>query len=55
MWTPILKKLATLREMQDGTYNLDDLADMLEAIAYEQAVEARVIERSRSKRDGKNI
>ena len=47
MWVPILKGMATPREMQDGTYDLDDLADMLEAIAFQQCIEQRGIARSK--------
>ena len=44
VWAPILADppMAQLREMQDGTYNLDDLLDMNLALAYkaEQIKEA---------------
>ena len=45
--------MATLKDFQDGTYNLDDLADMLEALAFKQTMERRAIERA--KKDGNNI
>ncbi len=41
MWRPIVSKpqLCTLKELQDGTYSIDDLADMHEALDMQVAVE----------------
>ena len=38
IWRPILRNppLCSLRELQDGTYTIDDLADMHEAMDVEE-------------------
>lgn len=41
MWSPILNGMATLKEMKDGTYDMEDLADMLEALAFKTVMEHR--------------
>ena len=40
MWGPILSEppLCALRELQDGTYSIDDLADMHEAMGMKAEV-----------------
>jgi hypothetical protein len=45
VWRPILHdpQLCTLRELQDGTYNINDLADMHEAMD-EEAEYQRLLE-----------
>jgi len=41
VWSPIIAGYATLKDMQTF-YTMDDLADMLEAIALKQEIERRV-------------
>ncbi len=45
LWGPILAGMATLKEMQDGTYDMDDLADMLQAISVKNLIEKRTHEK----------
>jgi len=52
MWAPILAGLATLAEMRNGTYDMDDLADMLEALAFKAEMEKRAMEKGKD--DGKS-
>jgi hypothetical protein len=48
MWNPILSNMATLKEMQTY-YTMDDLADMLEALALKSEIEHRAMKKSQSK------
>ena len=43
LWRPILRNppLGSLRELQDGTYSIDDLADMHEAMDVEEENDRR--------------
>ena len=40
IWRPVLAEppLCNLRELQDGTYSIDDLADMHEALDLKEAL-----------------
>ena len=46
LWSPILAGMATLKEMQDGTYDMDDLADMLQALSVKSLIERRSFDKS---------
>ena len=51
MWRPILSEppLCSLKELKDGTYDIDDLADMHEALDAKEEV-LRQVEKSRDKK-----
>ena len=47
MWSPIIAGMATLNQMQDGTYDMDDLADMLQALSVKNLIEQRSYNKSK--------
>jgi len=47
LWSPILAGMATLNEMRDGTYDMDDLADMLQALSVKNLIESRSYNKSK--------
>jgi hypothetical protein len=48
LWMPIINGMATLRDMQEY-YDMDDLADMLEALTFKNVIEQRAINKASKK------